>query len=241
MPPALTAVQEIHVPFRHDVLRVELGMPRDMPGLVFLVRDNGNVVNGNALAFSLRENGLGTAVCHLLTDSERERAQFHGKAPIHMNLLALRLAEILDAVAQVANAPNVPWGIAASATAGSAALLVAARRPLEFDAIVCRRPNMLIAPALEYVRAATMFLAVAGDQSRMRSMTRAFQRLQCVKKFEVVPGQSPSFRDELSFSRACELTGMWMVKNLVHFAHEATVPRKENCQSEHSEPATAVC
>lgn len=241
MPSALTAVQEIHVPFRHDVLRVELGTLRDMRGLVFLVRDNGNVVNGNALAFSLRQNGLGTAVCHLLTDPERERARAQGKAPIHMNLLAHRLAAILDAVANESNVSSVPWGITASATAGSAALLVAARRPLEFDAIVCRRPNVLIAPALEYVRAATMFLAVAGDQSRMRPMTRAFQKLQCVKKFEVVPGQSPSFRDELSFVRACELTGMWMMKNLVHSAHESTVPRKESHHSAHSEAVTATC
>jgi putative phosphoribosyl transferase len=215
MPSPLTAIRAIDVPFRHDVLRVELGTPRDMAGLVFLVRDNGNVVHGNALAFSLRQNGFGTAVCHLLTQRERERATVQGKAPIHTALMALRLAAILDAVAEDPDMPAVPWAIAASAAAASAALLIAARRPLEFDAIVCRRPNMLIAPCLEYVRAATLFLAVAGDQSRIRPMMRAFQKLPGVKKFEVVPGASPAFRDDRSFGRACELTSKWLVKNLV--------------------------
>jgi hypothetical protein len=32
------------------------------------------VVHGNALAFVLRQSGFGTAVCHLLTEAERERA-----------------------------------------------------------------------------------------------------------------------------------------------------------------------
>lgn len=236
----LTAIRALNVPFRHDFLRVELGTPRDMAGLVFLIRDNGNVVHGNALAFSLRQNGFGTAVCHLLTEAEREKAKLQGKAPIHMPLLAHRLAAILDAVANDAELPAVPWGIAASAAAASAALLVAARRPLEFDAIVCRRPNVLITPCLEYVRAATLFLAVAGDQPRIRPMMRAFQKLPGIKKFEVVPGTSPAFRDDRSFDRACELTATWLKKNLIGMPQTMAPQWTPAFQNEPEQAATAM-
>lgn len=224
----LVAVRELQIPFKGDVFRVELGTPRNSSGVVFLLRDNGNVVHGNALAFALRRNGFGTAICHLLTEAERERVVAHRRVPLCTELLALRLMAVVDAVGDEEDLGAAAAGIAASGTAAAAALRVATLRPLAFDAIACRHATITSARSLQYVRAATLFLAVAGDFARIRPMTRAFQQLQCAKRFEIVSGGSPAFDDERSFGQACELTAAWMRKHVGRIATEVTPP---SCQS----------
>ena len=210
----LVAVRELQVPYQSDLFRVEIGTPRTSSRIVFLLRDNGNVVHGNALAFALRENGFGTAVCHLLTEAERERAARHRRVPLCTELLARRLMAVVDAVGDEADSGVVAAGIAASGVAAAAALRVAALRPLAFDAIVCRHAMFGALRAFPYVRAATLFLAVAGDLVRIRPMTRAFQQLQCAKRFEIVSGESAAFDDARSFRLATELTTAWMRKHV---------------------------
>ena len=220
----LVAVRELQIPFQGNIFRVELGMPRSASGVVFLLRDNGNVVHGNALAFTLRKNGFGTAICHLLTDAERERAATHRRVPLCTKLLAQRLMAAVDAVGDEAGLGAGAAGIAASGTAAAAALRVAALRPLAFDAIACRHARIPSARSLPYVRAATLFLAVAGDLPRIRPMTRAFQQLQCAKRFEIVSGHSPAFDDDQSFAHACDRTVAWMRKHLNRVATAVPPP-----------------
>jgi hypothetical protein len=216
MASALVAVRELQIPFHGDVFRVELGTPRSARGVVFLLRDNGNVLRGNALEFALRQSGFGVAVCHLLTQAERERAATHRKTPVCAELLARRLMAVVDAIGDEAELGNA--GIAASGVAAVAALRVATMRPLAFDAIACRHVMLDSLRSLAYVRAATLFLAVAGDLAHIRPMTRAFQQLECAKRFEILPGRSPAFDDERSFREACDLTAAWMRKHVGHTA-----------------------
>ena len=210
----LVAVRELRIRLNDAVFRVELGMPRDPTGVVFLLRDNGNIVRGHALAFSLREKGFGTAVCDLLTPAERERAARLRRVPTRTELLASRLMKVVDAVGDEADLGMATAGIVVAGTAVAAALRVAALRPLAFDAITCRHANIASVHSLEYVRAATLFLAVAGDLARIRPMTRAFQQLHCAKHFEILPGASPAFADERSFVLAAEVTCAWMRKHI---------------------------
>lgn len=214
----LVAVRELHIGFKGDDFRVELGIPRTPSGIVFLLRDNGNVVHGNALAFALREHGFGTAICHLLTEPERERAVRYRRVPVCTELLARRLMAAVDVVGDEADPGETCAAIAASGVAAAAALRVAALRPLAFDAIVCRHAKIGSLRSLPYVRAATLFLAVAGDFARIRPMTRAFQQLQCAKHFEILPNGSPTFDDERSFGAATEITAAWLHKHVGRIA-----------------------
>ena len=220
----LVAVRELQVPFQGDIFRVELGMPRNSSRIVFLLRDNGNTVHGNALAFALRQSGFGTAICHLLTEAERERASVLRRIPLGTELLSRRLMAIVDAAGDEADVGGGAAGIAVSGIAAVAALRVATLRPLAFDAIVCRHAKITSTRSLRYVQAATLFLAVAGDVARIRPMTRAFQELQCAKRFEIVSGSSPSFDDERSFAEACSLTAAWMRKHIGHMATAVAPP-----------------
>ena len=219
----LVAVRELQVPFQGDIFRVELGMPRNSCRIVFLLRDNGNTVHGNALAFALRQSGFGTAICHLLTEAERERASVLRRIPLGTELLSRRLMAIVDAAGDEADVGGAA-GIAVSGIAAVAALRVATLRPLAFDAIVCRHAKITSTRSLRYVQAATLFLAVAGDVARIRPMTRAFQELQCAKRFAIVSGRSLAFDDERSFAEACSLTAAWMRKHIGHMATAVARP-----------------
>ena len=210
----LVAVRELHIGFNGDDFRVELGVPRAPSGIVFLLRDNGNVVHGNALGFALREQGFGTAICHLLTEAERERAARYRRVPICTELLARRLMAVVDAVGDEINPAATAAGIAASGIAAAAALRVASLRPLAFDAIVARHAKIASLRSLPYVQAATLFLAVAGDFARIRPMTRAYQQLQCTKNFAILPSGSLTFSDEHTFRVATGMTAAWMRKHV---------------------------
>lgn len=210
----LVAVRELRVPYQKDDFRVELGLPRASAAVVFLLRDNGNVVHGDALASTLREHGFGTAICDLLTVGERERAARQRRVPLGAALLARRLMAVVDAVGDEAESGFPAAGIAASGVAAAAALRVAALRPLAFDAVVCRHATFASLRSLPYVRAATLFLAMVGDFERIRPMTRAFQQLHCAKRFQILPGGSPGFTDERSFHLAAGLTASWMRRHI---------------------------
>lgn len=216
-------LRELRVPFGGHDFRVELGAPHKSSPFVFLLRDNGNVVRRNAVAFALRESGFGTATCDLLTGAERERAARHRRIPICTGLLTRRLLAVIDAAGDETDSSEPAAGIVVSGTAAAAALRVAVLRPLAFDAIVCRRPKTGSLHSIEHVRAPTLFLAVAGDVARIRPMTRAFQQLRCAKHFEIVAGDSPAFDDERSFRAATGLTAAWMRK---HVARPATAMRQ---------------
>lgn len=232
----LVAVRELQVPYKGDVFRVEVGAPRKAAPLVYLLRDDGNVVHGRALAFALRENGFGTAICHLLTDAERERAARHRQVPVCVALLAGRLMAVVDAVGDDAEPGEASAGIVVSGVAAAAALRVAVLRPLAFDAIVCRHPRIESLHSIEYVTAATLFLAVAGDLARIRPMTRAFRQLQCARHFEIVSGDSPAFDDARSFHLATELTTAWLRRHVGHAA-TAVEPPKTDVQAALPSPA----
>lgn len=220
----LVAVRELHVGFKGDRFRVELGVPRSSSGIVFLLRDNGNVSHGHALAFALRQHGFGTAICHLLTEAERARAVRYQKVPVCAELLARRLTAAVDVVGDETDSSVTGAAIAASGVAAAAALRVAALRPLAFDAMICRHAKVASLRSLPYVRAATLFLAVAGDFPRIRPMTRVFQQLQCPKRFQVVSGESTMFDDAQSFRLATELTVAWLHKHLGRVPAAAAPP-----------------
>jgi len=139
--------------------------------------------------------------------------------PLCMELLARRLMAVVDVVGDEAGPGITSAGIAASGIAAAAALRVAALRPLAFDAVVCRHAKIASLRSFPYVRAATLFLAVAGDFARIRPMTRAFQQLQCARRFEILPGGSATFDDERSFGLATELTVAWMRKHVGQREH----------------------
>lgn len=212
----LVVIRELPIPFLENVFRVDLGLPRGCHGLVYLPGDHGSVVREAAFAFALRQNGFGTAICNLLTAEEGEEAAVRASGPVDTELMARRLIKAVDFVRHDHDACGLPAGIVGSGVAAAAALRVAELRPFVFDAVVGHHLSITTGASFDSVRAATLFLAGAGDLARIRPMTRIFRALPCPKNFEIVPVGSLDFEDHRSFDIVCERTVAWMRKHLGH-------------------------
>ena len=199
-----------------DVFGAEISLPRHPAGVVFLLRDNGNAVHGRALPFAVREHGFATAVCTVLTKAERERAAATRRMPVCVDSLSRRLVGMIDALERRPELRKLSAGITASGAAAAAVLQTATLRPEAFDAIACRQANLVFAGSLDCIRAATLFLADAGDLAHIRPMTRAFQQLRCARRFEILPAPSTTFSEERAFAIACDVTAAWMRRHVGH-------------------------
>jgi hypothetical protein len=206
----LAAVRELRIRADGDIFRAELGVPRHPAGVIVLLRDNGNTVRGNALAYALRESGFATAVCDALTRAERAHAAKTRRLPLDPERLSRRLGMWIDAVASEPDCRTLARGVVVAGLAASAALQIATARPNAFDAVACRQANLTWSTSFDRVRAATLFLAMAGDLARIRPMTRAFQQLRCPRHFEILPAIS----NERSFALASALTASWMRRHV---------------------------
>lgn len=159
------------------------------------------------VAQSLQQRGLDTLLFDLLTPQESDdRAKV-----FDIELLASRVAEALDAVAQ----PARRIGLFGASTGAAAALVAAARRPQQVAAVVSRggRPD-LAGAALKDVRAPTLLIVGAADREVVELNRDALAMLACEKRLELVPRATHLFEEAGAMERVALLAGDWFVRHL---------------------------
>ncbi len=161
------------------------------------------------VAQSLQARGLSTLLFDLLTpDEEADRGNV-----FDIDLLARRVLEALDAVH--ADAHTLPIGLFGASTGAAAALVAAARRPLDVQAIVSRggRPD-LAGEALQDVRAPTLLIVGAADSDVLDLNRDAYRQLRCEKRLEVVPRATHLFEEAGALETVARLASHWFVEHL---------------------------
>jgi hypothetical protein len=101
-------------------------------------------------------------------------------------------------------------GLVAAGRLAAAALLVASRRPLDLDAIVCRGGRIDLTPDLEFIVTPTLLIASATDPDLLGVNEAVFQELRCQKRFDILAGALNELDDEHSFEIAIEETLRWL-------------------------------
>ncbi len=130
-------------------------------------------------------------------------------------MLAQRLIEATDWVADQKLTSDLPIGYFGASTGAAAALVAAAERPTAVRAVVSRggRPD-LAGPALTRVRAATL-LIVGGADYRVLALNReAFAQLQTEKELVVVRGATHLFEEPGALSEVARLARAWFLRYL---------------------------
>jgi pimeloyl-ACP methyl ester carboxylesterase len=184
-----------------------------MRGLVVFAHGSGSsrLSRRNMLvAHSLQARGLGTLLFDLLTLQEAEdRANV-----FDIDLLARRVLEALDAVH--AGDRVLPMGLFGASTGAAAALVAAARRPLDVQAVVSRggRPD-LAGDALARVRAPTLLIVGAADTDVVALNRGAMQQLRCTKRLDLVPRATHLFEEAGALEEVARLAGDWFEEHLV--------------------------
>jgi putative phosphoribosyl transferase len=181
-------------------------------GLVVFAQANGNGVGSRRsaeLAHQLQLRGLSTLVFDLVAPGEADAPA----KSIDVEFLAQRLLQALDALPPVLH--DLPLGLFGSGTGSAAALIAETRYRPRVAAVVSRagRPD-LAGNALASVLAPTLLLVGAADAEVLELNRRAYARLLCEKRIELVPRATRLFLEAGALDAVARHAGDWFCAKL---------------------------
>ena len=193
-------------------LEGDLNVPEGAQGLVLFAHGSGSSrlsPRNRQVAAILNERGLGTVLFDLLTDAEAADRRL----VFDVELLATRLAAATDWTREEPELRTLPRGYFGASTGAAAALIAAADRPDDVDAVVSRggRPD-LAAPRLPDVRAATLLIVGGADLEVLRLNRWALGLLQAPAELTVVPGATHLFEEPGALEQVAALSARWFAR-----------------------------
>ena len=213
-------VEPVRLPTAGAALDGDLALPPSPTGLVVFAHGSGSgrhSPRNRYVASTLQNAGLGTLLLDLLTPSEEAADHESGRYRFDIRLLAARLLDVTDDLAQDARLGFLPLGLFGASTGAGAALLAAAARPDALRAVVSRggRPD-LAGGALARVLVPTL-LIVGGDDLTVLELNReALERIGAAsKELHVIPGASHLFPEPGALEEVSRLAADWFRTHLV--------------------------
>lgn len=163
------------------------------------------------VAEALNRAGLATLLFDLLTRAEEaEEAREASLHRFNIRLLAQRLIDATDWVAERSETRGLRIGYFGASTGAAAALVAAAERPSQVGAVVSRggRPD-LAGDALGRVRAPTLLIVGGDDEPVIELNKEAKRRMQAVVRLEIIPGATHLFEEPGALEQVQRLAADW--------------------------------
>lgn len=209
-------------PVHAQPLEGNLIVPATATGLVLFAHGSGSSrfsPRNRLVARKLQAEGLATLLIDLLTPAEEARDARTAELRFDIPMLARRLVEVIDWLADDPDTRALPLGLFGASTGGGAALMAAVERPARVKAVVSRggRPDLADA-VLPRVQAPTL-LIVGGEDAPVIAMNQeAFDRLRCEKRLWIVPGATHLFEEPGALDQVANLAGDWFTRHLAEGA-----------------------
>lgn len=196
----------------------ELAIPQNARALVLFAHGSGSSrfsLRNRHVAASLRSAGIATLLLDLLTEQEEETDRQTGQLRFDIGLLAGRLSQATLYLAELPETAALAAGYFGASTGAAAALAASAEFPDRIRSVVSRggRPD-LAGTALARVRAPTLLIVGAADETVLRLNRKALEYLTCDKKLEIVPGAAHLFKEPSTLDRVAELANRWFQRYL---------------------------
>ena len=190
-----------------------LTVPPAAVGLVVFAHGSGSSRLSPRNAFMaeiIQAEGMGTLLFDLLT--EEEDLIYDNRFDI--DLIANRLLAATDWLLERPEAKDLSLGYFGASTGAAAALKAAVHEP-HVRAIVSRggRPDLAL-DVLPRIRAATLLVVGSLDTIVIDLNRHAYNRLQCEKRMEIVPGASHLFEEPGTLDVAAHLAATWFKEHL---------------------------
>jgi putative phosphoribosyl transferase len=211
--------QSVVVSLRQSRLHGDLDVPPEARGVVLFAHGSGSgrhSPRNRFVAEQLVDAGFATLLIDLFTEQEEAVDQHSGHFRFDIDLLADRLVEATDWLAQDSRTADLAVGYFGASTGGAAALVAATRRPDRVSAVVSRggRPD-LAAGALESVFVPTLLIVGGDDELVIQLNEMALQRLAApVKELTIVPGASHLFEEPEKLEAVARLAAEWFGRHL---------------------------
>lgn len=196
----------------------DLTVPAAAKGIVLFAHGSGSSrtsPRNRAVARTLHHSGLATLLLDLLTRDEDALEQKSGMLRFDIAQLAKRLGAAVDWLSHKSATRDLPLGLFGASTGAAAAIVVAASRPADVQALVSRggRPD-LAGSALESVRTPALLIVGGNDAPVVELNQRAIERLRGTKRLVVVPGATHLFDEPGALEEVARLANDWFLSYL---------------------------
>jgi dienelactone hydrolase len=200
------------------MLEGNLTLPERARGVVLFAHGSGSSRHSprnRYVAKLLNEANLATLEVDLLTLEEEAIDLQTARLRFDIALLAERLVDATDWLAQHPDTRHLQVGYFGASTGAGAALVAAAKRLDVVAAVVSRggRPD-LAEPALVLVRAPTLLIVGGNDFPVIEANRQAFAQLRCEKRLAIVPGATHLFEEPGALDEVARLAREWFERYL---------------------------
>ena len=207
--------KSITIPLKDVILRGKLIIPENAIGLVIFSHGSGRrhlSPRNNFVAVLLQQKGLATLLFDLLTEEEDRIYENR----FNIDLLTKRLIAVTQWVQQQEETKDLPIGYFGASTGAASALRAAAFFNQEIKAVVSRggRPDMALQD-INKVTAPTLLIVGGLDEVVIGLNEKAYQKLQCERKLEIIPRASHLFEETGKLQEVADTSANWFVENLV--------------------------
>ena len=199
----------VRVPVGDVMLDGDLVVPAAARGIILFAHGSGSSRHSprnQFVARVLERHGLATLLVDLLTPEEDAVDERTAQLRFDIDLLAGRLAGIIDWLGRQKDVADLRVGLFGASTGGGAALVAATRRPDAVAAVVSRggRPD-LAGAALAHVAAPTLLIVGGRDTPVIAMNQDAMSRMRGDVRLEIVPGATHLFEEPGTLARVAEL------------------------------------
>jgi alpha/beta superfamily hydrolase len=205
--------KQVSIPVSNVILKGELYIPSKAKAIIVFSHGSGSSrlsKRNQMVAKYLQEKNFGTLLFDLLT--EQEDLHYHNRFDI--NLLTKRLAGATEWLERLPAARDCRIGYFGASTGAASALKAASILP-NISVVVSRggRPDLAM-DDLQNVEAPTLLIVGSLDYDVLQLNKKAFSKLKCKKKLEVVEGATHLFEEQGTMEKVCELAEAWFEKYL---------------------------
>lgn len=200
---------EIAIRLPSLTLKGELNIPEQAVGLVIFSHGSGSSrlsPRNKFVAELIRKHHFGTLLFDLLTEEEDQ--DYDNRFDIE--LLTKRLIAVTEWIQQNDTAEDLPIGYFGASTGAASALGAAAYFGTTIKAVVSRggRPDLTTRNLLE-VETPTLFVVGGFDLQVLQWNKMVYNKLQSVKKMEIVEGASHLFEEPGKIEEVAALAIRW--------------------------------
>ncbi len=204
----------IDIPVKKTVLKGNLSVPDNAKALVLFSHGSGSSrlsPRNNYVASVLQQEGLGTLLFDLLTEEE-DRLY---KTRFDINLLTQRLIAVTEWIKIQKETKGLQLAYFGASTGAASALSAAAYFGDEIGAVVSRggRPDLAMSE-LHEVTAPTLFIVGGWDKVVIGLNQKAYNKLRCERKLEIVPAATHLFEEEGKLEEVAALSAKWFTNHL---------------------------
>ena len=186
-----------------------LAIPENATGIVIFSHGSGSSrlsPRNNYVAEVLQQKGLATLLSDLLT--EKEDGIYENR--FNIDLLTERLISITKWVKENPETKGLNLGYFGASTGAASALVAAAYFGDEIKAVVSRggRPDLGMQD-IQKVKVPTLLIVGGYDDLVIQLNQKAYKKLQCERKLEIVPEASHLFEEPGKLDIVARLSAEW--------------------------------